>query len=77
MDSKTFSLSDLDGSSLISDVDEEFAAETFCANAEDSRLEIRRFPSKSTDTNANEKEHKQCEPICFVEQLETLAVCLS
>ena len=73
MDSKACSLSDLDGSSLFSEVDEEFA-DTFCPNPEDSRLEITRFPDKSTDTNANEKEQKQCEPICFVEQLESLAV---
>jgi len=73
MDSKPCSLSDLDGTSLYSELDEEFA-DTFCANPEDCSLEITRFPSKSTDTNADEKEHRQCEQICFVDQLEVFAV---
>jgi len=73
MDSKPYSLSELDGTSLFSEVDEEFV-DTFCPNVEDSRLQITRFQSKSNDINAQEKEHNQCQSICYFDELEDFAV---
>ncbi|PMD46644.1 hypothetical protein L207DRAFT_577491 [Hyaloscypha variabilis F] len=72
MDSKPCSLSELDGTSLFSEVDEEFA-DTFCSNVEDSRLEITRFQSKANDINANGKDHSQCQSTCYFDELEDFA----
>jgi hypothetical protein len=76
MDFKPCSLSELDGTSLFSEVDVEFA-DTFCSNVEDSRLEITRFQSKKNDINAHGKDHSQCQSTCYFDELEDFAVCSS
>jgi hypothetical protein len=44
------SSSDLDGSSLVGEIDEDFA-DTFCQRHEDSKLELTRFRSNIPDDN--------------------------
>jgi hypothetical protein len=73
MDSKRGSLSDWDGSSLVGEIDEDFA-DTFCPCHEDSKLEIRRFQNIIPDSNATEIESDQPTSISNLAKLSDFAV---
>jgi hypothetical protein len=73
MDMKVSSLSDWDGSSLVSEIDEDFA-DTFCTDHAQSKLEITSFRSSSYDIDSMESEQKQCRSINTVIELDDSAV---
>jgi hypothetical protein len=58
MDMKSGPLFDWDGSSLVSEIDEDFA-DTFSPRHEDSKLEITSFQSNLTGTDPTKGQHKQ------------------
>jgi hypothetical protein len=73
MDMKSGSLSDWDGSSLVSEIDEDFA-DTFCPLHEDSKLEITSFQSNLPGTDSTKGEHNQRRLINTVVGLDDFVV---